>query len=142
MKQDSYDKMIEDLYIEINLLSSEIRLTNLKYRDGIINRKHFLKECLRLRSDIREVIPKIYYLEEKKEEQEKEPEQEEKFAMSGDSTVMECDTMVKLMQPRKKIVYDTIMCDICRKYIIGPKWFVTTHKATVHNIPIPPDAKI
>ena len=67
---------------------------------------------------------------------------DKEFATLGDSRVMECPTLVKLMNSKRKREYDVFMCDICKKYTTFTKWSVRVHKATPHNIPIPHDAKL
>ena len=56
--------------------------------------------------------------------------------------VMECPTLFKLYYSRKPKQLDLkYRCDICGTYFAHSKWFIVTHKATEHKIPIPPDYK-
>ena len=56
------------------------------------------------------------------------------------SSAMECQTLLKLYNSRKSKPLDLkYRCDICRTYFAQSKWFILTHKAVEHKIPIPMD---
>ena len=56
--------------------------------------------------------------------------------------IMESQTLVKLHNLKKVRPLDLkYRCDICQNYFAHSKWFVLTHKATVHKIPIPHNYK-
>ena len=68
LKKDAYDKMIDVLNNEIISLSSEIRLTNARYKDALIDRNNLFRECVRLRTEIRRHISKIERLKLRRKE--------------------------------------------------------------------------
>ena len=136
LKFDEYDKLMDDLYEVNRSLSCKIRIENLKYKVGFIDRNHLHRECIKLRSDIRRNISKIEYLKSKKEELEKELQKE-----LDDIYDKEYLDMVRSRDSGKVKYNFDHMCDICKKYWTISKWFVMTHKSVEHGIPIPHDYK-
>ena len=59
LEHEGYDKMIDVLNNEITTLLSEIKLTNARYKDALIDRNHLFRECRRLRAEIKGLISKI-----------------------------------------------------------------------------------
>ena len=57
-----YDRMIDVLNNEITTLTSEIKLTNDRYKDALIDRNHLFRECRRLRAENRRLTSRIDYL--------------------------------------------------------------------------------
>ena len=56
------------------------------------------------------------------------------------SSVMECEALQKIYNSKSSKPLDPkYRCDICHTYFAHSKWFVMTHKANVHKIPIPHD---
>ena len=54
---------------------------------------------------------------------------------------MDCTQLAKL-RSLPEVEYDLdYRCDICKKYWTTSKWFIMTHKAVEHGIPIPHNYK-
>ena len=66
LEHEGCDKMIDVLNNEITSLSSEIRLTNARYKDSLIDRNNLFRECKRLSAVIKRLISRIDYMKLKK----------------------------------------------------------------------------